>query len=340
MSQENKTDEKPVRQSRTRRRSNIPVKSILLIVIIICFGFYFYLKKSSRDVVAPYSPGQAMQEITPEADTGRIEIKAGNSEEAPEKEVNEDNGQDPGGADSDGQANEQAAPSAVARQPQTSQPSGDDNDTISFDYQYLHHVKTLNEFYHHLDRQPYMKEFNLPADSKIHFSRLIQQLIDHPPTVTRETDDLFTLLKNTAHFFRILGKENIVVLKGILDREKDSLETMLESFYALTSQPQLLRSEYSINLRSEPLYDYASFLINTMGGRLYLFRRDSSSRMAVTFYAILVIDRANDEGNSRHGIDLRPAISSLIEEMENGGKRLKFRQEYLEKLYTLEEKYN
>ncbi len=38
---------------------------------------------------------------------------------------------------------------------------------------------------------------------------LLQKLLDNPPVVIGETDDLFTLFQNTAHFFRILGKENI-----------------------------------------------------------------------------------------------------------------------------------
>ncbi|BHH83306.1 hypothetical protein [Desulforhopalus sp. 52FAK] len=205
---------------------------------------------------------------------------------------------------------------------------------------YAEQIEKLNGFYEHLDSQQYMQDFNLPQPSKAHFSKLIQKLIDNPPTVTRETDDLFTLLKNTAHFFRIIGKDNILVLKGILDREKDSFESILKSFYTLTNKPELLTEQYSIVLAQDSLYDYACFFINTMGGRLYLFRRDSNSRMVVSFYAISIIDRANDAGNSRHGIDIRPGIDSLIEEIENGGKNLKMREFYLDTLYDLKVKYN
>ena len=201
-------------------------------------------------------------------------------------------------------------------------------------------ITQLNTFYTHLDDQVYMQEFKLPEASKQHFSKLIQKLIDNPPIVTRETDDLFTLLKNTAHFFRIIGKDNILVLKGILDREKDSFESILQSLYVMTNEPELLKDEYGITLDSNALYDYAGFFLNTMGGRLYLFRRDSNSRMAVSYYAILIIDRANDTGDSRHGIDIRPAVDSLIEEIENGGKKLRLRESYLDTLYDLKVKYN
>ena len=77
-----------------------------------------------------------------------------------------------------------------------------------------------------------------------------------------------------------------------------------------------------------------------MGGRLYLFRRDSTSRMVVNYYAIISIDRANIEGYGGHGIDLKPSILSLIEEIENGGGRLQLKEKYLDTLYDLQEKYN
>ncbi len=200
-------------------------------------------------------------------------------------------------------------------------------------------IEVMNDFYDHLDQQPYMQAFSLPEPSRIYFSKLIAKLLSNPPVVTRETDDLYTLLRNTAHFFRVLGKENMFILKGILDRERASLEILLQTFYALTYHPQALQEEYNLDLNLDSLYDYGAFFLHTMGGRLYLFRRDSTSRMAVSYYAIQVVDRANMSGESRHGIDLLPSIDALIEEMENGGKLLTFRDEYLDSLYDLKEKY-
>lgn len=200
-------------------------------------------------------------------------------------------------------------------------------------------IEVMNDFYAHLDQQPYMQAFSLPEPSRIYFSKLIAKLLNNPPVVTRETDDLYTLLRNTAHFFRVLGKDNMFILKGILDRERESLEILLQTFYALTYYPQALQEEYNLELNLDSLYDYGAFFLHTMGGRLYLFRRDSTSRMAVSYYAIQIVDRANMSGEGRHGIDLVPSIDALIEEMENGGKLLTFRDEYLDSLYDLKEKY-
>ena len=197
----------------------------------------------------------------------------------------------------------------------------------------------INAFYTHLDQQEYMKQFGLDAPSQIYFARLIQRLIDNPPVVTRETDDLFTVLKNTAHFFRIIGKNNIQLLKGILDQEKESFEEMLADFYVLTSQPPCLEKAFGIKLPQSALDDYAGFFLNTMGGRLYLFRRDSVSRMVVNYYAILIIEQANTEGNNSRGIEIKAAVDGLITEIENSGTQLKLKERYLDKLYEIKEKY-
>ena len=81
-------------------------------------------------------------------------------------------------------------------------------------------INEINTFYTHLDRQPYMQRFGLKESSKVYFSKLLQKLVNNPPVVIGETGDLFTLLQNTSHFFRILGKNNITMLKVILTERR------------------------------------------------------------------------------------------------------------------------
>ena len=198
--------------------------------------------------------------------------------------------------------------------------------------------KQLDVFYNHLDAQPYMAAYKINPSSKAHFTELITKLLANPPQVTRESDDLYTILKNTAHFFRVSGKNNILMMKGILDHEKASLEQILSDYYLLVTTPECSMTSYG-NIDKDALYEYACFFLNTMGGRLYLFRRDSLSRMVVTYYAILLVDQANIHNNNRHGISLRPAVDMLISEMEFGGSSLRMSETYLDKLYNLKEKY-
>ncbi len=197
----------------------------------------------------------------------------------------------------------------------------------------------LKAFYTHLDNQPYMKSYHLTTSSQDHFTALIKKLLDNPPEVTRESDDLYTILKNTAHFFRVSGKDNIIMLQGILNSEKDKLEQILADYYLLVTTPECSSHQYVDYINRDALYEYACFFLNTMGGRLYLFRRDSLSRMNVTYYAILLVDLANLQQNNRHGIALKSGINMLIAEMERGGSSMEGVEEYLDKLYDLKEKY-
>ncbi len=195
------------------------------------------------------------------------------------------------------------------------------------------------DFYNHLDQQKYIQSFNLPEPSNIYFSSLIQKLLDNPPVVTGETDDLFTVLQNTAHFFRVIGKDNIILLKAILEKEKTQFETVLQDFYTLIHIPNCLQKHFGLTVTDDALYDYAGFFLNSMGGRLYLFRRDSKSRMIVSYYSILLVDLANQKKENKHGINLAPHINQLIEELESTNNKIILQDEYLEKLYLLQDHY-
>ena len=197
----------------------------------------------------------------------------------------------------------------------------------------------VESFFNTLDSREYIKVFQLESPSLVYFPRLIQKVVDNPPIVSGETDDLFTILQNTAHFFRIIGKKNILVLKGILDRERATFEQTLFDFYRLTEEPECLKARFNLDIGQDPLYAYAGFFLNTMGGRLYLFRRDSMSRMVVIFYSTLIIEQANREGRNKDGIAIKDAIDNLIIEIESSRIDLRMRDFYLDTLYDLKVKY-
>ena len=197
---------------------------------------------------------------------------------------------------------------------------------------------TITTFYQHLDQQPYLADFNLDAPSQLYFSKLIQKLLDNPPLVSGETNDLFSILQNTAHFFRIVGRDNILAMKAIISNEKPSLEAILADFYTLSKYPDSLKTGLSVQLKEDSLCDYAGFFLTTMGGRLYLFRRDPVLRMLVSYYSILIVEEANQQGRNRYGIDIRPAVDGLINEIENSGNQLKFKEHYLDNLYRIKER--
>lgn len=201
-------------------------------------------------------------------------------------------------------------------------------------------INNLNNFFTYLDQQEYVIALNLPNNTKVTFSNLVQKLVDDPPVISGESDDLFTLLKNTAHFFRIMGGDNISLLKEIFIREGKKIENLAADLYVVLNHQEKLKEFYNIELQENTLYEYSSFLMNTMGGRLYMFRRDLELRMIVSYYSLLFVEQAELDGLNRHGIDILPFVTALVNEIENHGQRLLNRDIYLNNLYSIEERLN
>jgi len=202
-----------------------------------------------------------------------------------------------------------------------------------------HHLATrLHGFFTHLDAQPYIQKSLAGRHAQEYFLGLAHKLLNQPPVVSRETDDLYTMLKNMAHFFRVIGGNNITLIKTILSRERDTIEDVIGDFHAWATGPRCEEPIFPFHPPLEKMYEYAGFFLNSLGGRSYLFRRDSRSRLLVNYYSILVVDLANDRGLNRHGIDLRPLIPLAIDEIENT-TQLIYKEQYLDTLYRLEKKY-
>jgi hypothetical protein len=199
--------------------------------------------------------------------------------------------------------------------------------------------KLIQDYFSQLDRQDFMTRYALKESSYEHFRQMIASLLANPPIVARETDSLFTILTNTAHFYRILGKENILMLKDVLLHAGDSLEATLAMFYqwSLTGQ-ECPNATTRIELHLQGLYEYAGFFLNTLGGQAYLFRRESRQRLLIKYYCLLILDRANARILNRHGIDIVPHLESLAREMDVA-ETLIYKEQYLRSLRDLQDKY-
>lgn len=194
-------------------------------------------------------------------------------------------------------------------------------------------------FFEHLDRQGYIREFGLQGSSLEHFTNIIKKLMANPPVVVRETDDLFAILNNMAHFFRVLGPKDILFIKDVLIHEREIIEPTMALFYKWSEiEPTCPGTGLDIELPLAGLYEYAGYFINTLGGQSYLFRRQPYLRLLVRYYSVLIIDRANSIDANRYGIDIRYTLDSLISEI-NGNENLIDKEKYLQNLAKLQDKY-
>jgi hypothetical protein len=95
-------------------------------------------------------------------------------------------------------------------------------------------------------------------------------------------------------------------------------------------------------LRGKPslktMYDCASFLVDTFGGRSYLLRRDAKIRLLSIYYSIQVLDRTNDQKINPNGIDIRPLIAAAARDIRSQ-KGLAYQNQYVAELERLARKY-
>lgn len=193
-------------------------------------------------------------------------------------------------------------------------------------------------FFTYLDQQPYMAELGLDGDSLAFFKECLDRLMIEPPVNVAEMKDLHRLVKNVTHLYRVLGKKRLMTAKTIIMTESRVIEPAMGVLYDLLVACGNPLPGETKSLDIERLYDYAGYFLNTLGGRSYLLRRDSKIRLLMNYYAILIVDKANDEKFNKYGIDVRPYIDYLFYDISNQ-KGLEYRERYLTRLAALRDKY-
>jgi hypothetical protein len=198
--------------------------------------------------------------------------------------------------------------------------------------------RRINSFYLYLDQQQYVKSYKFFKGTKEQFQQIFKMLVRKPPIVPRETDSINDVLKNVFYFYRVLGKERITLIKDILENESDIIEPLMHTFYFwFTSSNEYSKLELT-RPSIEQLYIYACFFLETLGGRSYVFRRDSKVRILTLYYCVLIIDQANIDGVNSNGIDIRPHLKLISEDMTHQ-KGLNYKNQYFMKLEMLRKKY-
>lgn len=191
----------------------------------------------------------------------------------------------------------------------------------------------LLEFFRYLDGQHYVKRLNSNTNTYDTFKDLIGTLSANPPVPAGEGIDTRLITKNIFHFFRILNRKDLRLIREIIEKENDSLEINMPLFYVwLTGRgSNPCPDQDGIRPPFDTLYRYAGFFLNTIGGRAYLFRRATKFRLLVSFYSLLIIHEADKQGTNTLGIDIFPLLEPLGDEISLYPD-LYFKDQYLEKL--------
>jgi hypothetical protein len=198
--------------------------------------------------------------------------------------------------------------------------------------------RKMREFFSYLDDKDYVKAYRLEDGALGYFRTLVGKLSQHSPAVSAELKDPYLLIQNVAHFYRVLGKAGIRLARDVVVNESEIAEPIGALFFEWASAGERCKGGLEAPPPLSNQNEYAGFFLNSLGGRSYLLRRDPRVRILTTYYSVLILDRANGEDLNRHGIDIRPHIDSVAQEIRNS-RGLVFQKEYLDRLDALREKY-
>lgn len=196
----------------------------------------------------------------------------------------------------------------------------------------------ITSFTKYLDSREYLTFYKIEEGTNDLFQKFIKELSANPPVVSYEMDDLFTVIRNVTHFYRVIGRKRIRLMSDILKNESEIIESVMATFFAWFSNGTNCKTKLNAPPSLDILYKYAGYFLNTLGGRSYLLRRDSKVRVLTSYYSILVLDRANDKTQNPYGIDIRPYIGFSFSDISSL-KGLLYQKEYLVELKSLMEKY-
>ena len=86
-------------------------------------------------------------------------------------------------------------------------------------------------FFSYVDEQPYFQSYNFGAGSYIQYQIAVQNLSSKLPIIAGEMQSLYTMVRNVAHFYRVLGKKRVYVTREILQNEYEIIESVMKTFF-------------------------------------------------------------------------------------------------------------
>ena len=197
----------------------------------------------------------------------------------------------------------------------------------------------IKAFFSYMDEQEYVQSYKFKGGTYRQYQITIGKLSAKLPIVTGEMSSLYNIVRNVAHFYRVIGKKRVHLITQMLQNESEVIESVMRSFFLWFTMDDKGQSTVQDRPSVNSMYEYAGYILNTLGGRSYLLRRDPKVRTLTIYYCVLILDIANNEELNSRGIDIRPYLRSSLMDIENQ-IGLVHQKEYLAKLKELKLKYN
>lgn len=187
-----------------------------------------------------------------------------------------------------------------------------------------------------LDGQDYIRDWQLPAGTFGLFIDATGELASGSPQLGFRLGDSGAVHSNVTHLVRVLGARRTARLALLAARESARAEPLALSIY------QWLQAGDSCAADVRPpsaaaQYDYAAFLLQTIGGQGYLRRRAPRIEALISFYTLLIADASISRGYDPQGLELLPEIARCRALIET--QPLVFRDHYIELLDTMQRRW-
>ena len=179
-----------------------------------------------------------------------------------------------------------------------------------------------------LDANPELRELADGYGSCDLLSQAMSSLALRPPRVSAELRSYEIMLSNVFHLSRVLGRKPMRYPTTFLAEQQELAEPLAQAIYRWAISRE--QCSQTTPLDGDVLYAYAGFLINTMGGQAYLRRRSPRVEGLTCFYALQIVDSAQQRGYNPDGLDPRKEIARCGELLAS--QPLVFRSEYVENL--------
>lgn len=161
------------------------------------------------------------------------------------------------------------------------------------------------------------RELNRPeGEAETLFGEALRALAARPPVPSGELSSYESVLGNTFHLFRALGRNRLAAVLAYSGQGDRLLEPFAAAGYSYLVSRERCRDASEARLSLAQLAGYGTFLMDTLGGQAYLHRRTPRQEALITLYALLIADEAIEKGADPHGFDPRPHLArcrTLIE---------------------------
>lgn len=196
----------------------------------------------------------------------------------------------------------------------------------------------VQDYFTYLDGKSYVRHLGEGVDTYARFKAMMRKLSAKLPVPAGEGIDSSIISENIFLFFRALDKNDIRLIRDVLKNEGENLEPTLERFYRWATLGGRCPDPEGIRPSRNALYHYAGFLLNTIGGRSYLFRRPQGLRLLCSYYCLLILQEADKRGRNSYGIDVLPFIAPLAREIALVPD-FRLKQTYLKNLEEMGKEY-